>query len=89
MELGNRIRTARHTAGLTQERVAFLADIDYKRYQRVEAGEVNVTLRTLVRIADAIGADLWKDIMGAIEDDAIAQPSPLDVQERRKMAEMP
>jgi transcriptional regulator with XRE-family HTH domain len=41
--------------GLTQEDAAARAGIDYKRYQRVEAGEVNVTIRTVVRIAGALG----------------------------------
>jgi transcriptional regulator with XRE-family HTH domain len=73
MELGNRLRDARHSAGLTQERVAFLSDIDYKRYQRIEAGEVNVTLRTLVRIAEAIGADLWRELLASADQDSIAE----------------
>jgi transcriptional regulator with XRE-family HTH domain len=58
-ELGRRIRVARIAAGLTQERAAGLADIDYKRFQRLERGVANPTVRTLARIASALGIDFW------------------------------
>ena len=59
-ELGNKISRARILAGLTQESVAATSGIDYKRYQRLEQGTVNPTVRTLARVAAAIGVDLWK-----------------------------
>jgi transcriptional regulator with XRE-family HTH domain len=52
-DLGKRISAARAVAGLTQEEASARAEIDYKRYQRIEAGSVNVTVKTLVRIASA------------------------------------
>ena len=39
---------------MSQEEAAAQAGIDYKRLQRIEAGRVNVTVRTLVRIATAL-----------------------------------
>jgi transcriptional regulator with XRE-family HTH domain len=59
-ELGHRIRAARVTAGLTQEAAAHAAGIDAKRWQRLEAGAVNATVRTLARVAEALGTDFWK-----------------------------
>jgi transcriptional regulator with XRE-family HTH domain len=59
-ELGVRVRRAREQAGLTQEDAAARARIDYKRYQRLEAGSVNATIRTLARVAEAFSVDLWK-----------------------------
>jgi transcriptional regulator with XRE-family HTH domain len=58
-EIGRRIRAARDAAKLTQEAAAGKAEIDYKRVQRIEAGTANVTIRTLVRLAAALGTDFW------------------------------
>lgn len=58
-QLGRRIRDARVSAGLTQEDAAHAARIDAKRWQRLEAGSVNATVRTLARVADAVGTDFW------------------------------
>ena len=57
-EVSQRIRDARVQAGLTQEKAAAEAGIGYKRYQRIEGGGVNLTLRTLHRVAKALGTDL-------------------------------
>ena len=38
-QIGVRIRAAREAAGLTQEDAAHRAGIDYKRWQRLEAGQ--------------------------------------------------
>jgi transcriptional regulator with XRE-family HTH domain len=58
-ELGMRIRAARNLVGRTQEDTAAKAGIDYKRYQNVELGLVNVTMKTLVRIAVALDTTFW------------------------------
>jgi len=58
-EAGRRIATAREGLGLTQEEAADRAGIDYKRWQRLEGGTVNATLRTLLRVADALGTNVW------------------------------
>lgn len=59
-ELGKCIRAARVEAGLSQEEAATLAGIDYKRWQRLEQGTVNATVRTLTRVAEALSSDFWK-----------------------------
>ena len=57
-ELGRRINELRAGAGLTQEALAERIAMDVKDVQKIEAGEVNITFRTLVRLADALGCSL-------------------------------
>ena len=45
---------------MTQEQAAATSGIDYKRWQRLELGQVNATVRTLHRVAEALGTDFWK-----------------------------
>jgi len=59
-QLGKRIRAARLAAELTQEEAAAECGIDYKRWQRLESGEVNATIRTLHRVAEALGISFWE-----------------------------
>jgi transcriptional regulator with XRE-family HTH domain len=59
-EIGARVRAARLAAGLSQEEAAHRAGIDYKRWQRLETGSVNATVRTLIRAARAVRKDLWQ-----------------------------
>lgn len=56
--IGDRIRRLRETAKITQEGVAFGAKIATRALQRVEAGDGNPTLSTLLGIADALGVSL-------------------------------
>ena len=63
-EAGRRIATAREGLGLTQEEAADRAGIDYKRWQRLEGGNVNATLRTLLRVADALDTNVWAMLQG-------------------------
>ncbi len=63
-EVGERIRRARVAAGLTQEDAADSAGVDWRRWQRLEAGRVNATIRTLVRVSGALGLTFWA-LLGA------------------------
>lgn len=49
--LGNRVRALREAQGWTLERAAEKMDVDWKHLQKLEAGAINVTLATLVRVA--------------------------------------
>ena len=49
--LGSRIRALRTDAGWTLETAAERCDLDLKHLQKIEAGQLNVTLVTLVRLA--------------------------------------
>jgi transcriptional regulator with XRE-family HTH domain len=64
-EIGRRIRRARLALDLTQEAAAARADLDWRRWQRLEAGEVNATVRTLARVAEALGTTFWKLLYAA------------------------
>ncbi len=64
-EVGQRVRAAREAAGYTQEEAAARADIDYKRWQRLEQGTVNPTIRTLARVASALGVGFWAMLCAA------------------------
>jgi transcriptional regulator with XRE-family HTH domain len=54
-----RIQRARVAAGLTQEQAASDSAIDYKRWQRLEEGSVNPTVKTLHRVAAALDVPFW------------------------------
>ena len=52
---GATIRTQRKAAGLSQEALADLAEIDRSHMGKIERGERNVSLLNILRIARAIG----------------------------------
>ena len=49
--IGERMRELRTKLDMTQEAAAAASGIDYKRWQRLEAGDVNATIKTIVRVA--------------------------------------
>ena len=55
--LARNMRDYRLRRKLTQEEAASKADIDYKRWQAIEAARANVTLKTLERIAEVLRVD--------------------------------
>lgn len=63
--LGQQIRALRLVRGLTLEQAAERTNIDWKHLQKIEAGSVNVTMLTLVRIAEG-----YKVAVGALFDGA-------------------
>jgi transcriptional regulator with XRE-family HTH domain len=52
--IGKSIKAEREKALLTQEQMAELNGIDYKYYQKIEYGEVNVTIKTLYSICEKL-----------------------------------
>ena len=52
--LARRIRERRVALGLTQEGVAERGEFDVRHVQKLEAGELNVSLQTLCRLASAL-----------------------------------
>ena len=53
--VGKNVRIERLKARLTQEKAAALSEIDVKHLQKIETGRINATLRSLARIAAALG----------------------------------
>lgn len=56
--LGLRVKELRVAKGLTQEAFAARVDMLTPNYARIEQGRQNLTLDTLVRVADALGVDV-------------------------------
>lgn len=52
--LGKAIRAARLEVGVSQERLALLAEVDRSYLGRIERGDNNVALLTLIKIAGAL-----------------------------------
>jgi transcriptional regulator with XRE-family HTH domain len=63
-EIGRRIASARDAVGLSQEEAAARAGIDDKRWQKLEAGTVNPTVKTLYRVARTLGLDFLELLHG-------------------------
>ncbi|MFC7514078.1 helix-turn-helix domain-containing protein [Herbaspirillum sp. GCM10030257] len=55
VSLGQAIRHVRQEKGISQEKLALLADVDRSYLGRVERGDNNVAILTLVKLADALG----------------------------------
>ncbi len=55
--MGKRIAKMRKSKGLTQDKLALLAEIDRSYVGRIERGEVNITVEKLYQIAETLGCD--------------------------------
>ncbi len=58
-DVAQRVREERLAAGFTQEEAAHRARLDYRYWQTIEAGRVNLEIDTIVRIARALGGNFW------------------------------
>lgn len=56
--VGDRIRSVRQHAGLTQEKLAEHAGLDRQAINKIEQGHDSAKLDSLIRIADALDVDL-------------------------------
>lgn len=66
--LGLRLRRLREAEGWTLEKAAERCDLDLKHLQKIESGQLNVTLVTLVRLA--VG---FRQPMAVLFTDAVAK----------------
>jgi len=57
LQIGGNVQRLRLERGLTQERLAELTELDLSYAQRVERGEVNLTVGSLAVFADALGVE--------------------------------
>lgn len=55
--VGRRVAEVRSEAGLTQETLAERLEVALTYVARIEQGRQNVTLRSLARVAEALGVD--------------------------------
>lgn len=77
--LAYHVRRYREAANLTLEVASERGELNWRHWQKVEAGEVNITLRTLKRLANALEVDpsaLLSEIPGKPEElTSVAPPS--------------
>lgn len=69
--LGKNIRIYREAKGMTQERLAELAELSVKHVSKIELGKINFKVETLIKIANAldVAADaLLVDLLTHPED---------------------
>ena len=64
---GNRVRTLREQTGLSQEALAAKAGIHRTYMGSVERGERNISLRNIIRLAEALGVHP-RDLFGEPEE---------------------
>jgi transcriptional regulator with XRE-family HTH domain len=57
-QLRTNVRTLRLAAGLTLKKAAERAEMHWRHWQKIEAGEINITLHTLIRLAKVLGVDV-------------------------------
>ena len=61
LKIGNKLKDLRKKRGLTQERLAELADIDYKYLQKIEGkNPPNIKIETLEKLAKVFNISLSK-----------------------------
>jgi transcriptional regulator with XRE-family HTH domain len=57
-QLGDNIRRERLAKAISQQRLAEIADLNIRNVQRIEAGELDVLLTTVVRIRKGLDCPL-------------------------------
>jgi transcriptional regulator with XRE-family HTH domain len=65
--LGKRVRELRKARGWTLERAAEATNLDPTQLAKIEAGTINVTLVTIVRLADGFAVALGTLFSGVTE----------------------
>lgn len=57
-KFGERIRQKRIQIGISQDKLALLAEIDRSYVGRIERGEVNITLEKAYQLAEVLNCDI-------------------------------
>jgi transcriptional regulator with XRE-family HTH domain len=55
---GERLKEARHKAGLTQAALAVAAGLTQQYVAKIEAGQINPTLATMAAVARVLGTEI-------------------------------
>ena len=79
---GAELKKARETAGLSQEKLAFEAEIDRSYVSLLENDRKSPTLDVLFRICDAIGLPA-SELIGRVEKTRRAKPAAKSSKQRR------
>jgi transcriptional regulator with XRE-family HTH domain len=59
---GGNVRRLRNEQGITQEKLAELVDLNIRTVQKIEAGQTNILITTVMRIQKALACD-WNKLM--------------------------
>ncbi len=62
MRFGANVRRERVALSITQEKLSEMADLNIRTLQRIEAGEINLLLTTVLRLQRALGCP-WDKLM--------------------------
>ncbi len=58
-ELGNIVRAARKTQGLTRQALCELSGVSYSTLNKIETGSVSVRLDIVINVVNTLGLNLW------------------------------
>jgi transcriptional regulator with XRE-family HTH domain len=58
IRFGAKLRDKRKALGISQDKMALLAEIDRSYAGRIERGEVNITLEKAYELAEVLGCDV-------------------------------
>lgn len=58
IQFGAKLRVERKRLGISQDKMALLAEIDRSYVGRIERGEVNITLEKAYQLAEVLGCDI-------------------------------
>ncbi len=58
IQFGAKLRDKRKALGISQDKLALLAEIDRSYAGRIERGEVNITLEKAYQLADVLECDV-------------------------------
>jgi DNA-binding XRE family transcriptional regulator len=61
-EFGTNLRRARTSRGVTQQKLAELADLNIRTVQKIEAGKINILVATASRLQKALGCP-WDELV--------------------------
>jgi transcriptional regulator with XRE-family HTH domain len=61
---GANVRRERVTRGITQERLAEMADLNIRTLQKIEAGQLNFLITTAARIQRSLSCD-WSKLVAS------------------------
>ena len=56
---GNNLRRIRKDQKMTMENLAFHSEIEYRQIGRIERGEVNTTILSLLKISEALKIEMY------------------------------
>lgn len=58
IKVGQKIKQARESKGLTQQELAYLCNMEKSNISRIESGRTNLTLKSLYQLSKALSVSL-------------------------------